>query len=104
MNMKLLSAAIAPTVLCVLAAAWGWQQQQSAAQAVERARKAEGALTRMNEVQDNSCWERLEQDAALLASDLKEADRTEAGKRFREGLRRLKSRYGYPQLHAGGEH
>jgi hypothetical protein len=103
MNVKLLSAAIAPTVLCIVAAAWGWQQSRATAAAVDRAKKAEAAIARNSEAQESASWVQVEQDAALLATDLKEADRKEASKRLRDTVRRLKSKYAYPQLHGGGE-
>jgi Flp pilus assembly protein TadB len=98
MNSKLHIAAAAAAALLIVSALWGWQQSQAAAQALERARKAEGALMRATEVRDCAAWEQLEQDAALLAGELKETDRKTASTRFRETLRRLKNRYGYPQL------
>jgi hypothetical protein len=103
MNTKLLSAAIVAAVLCFLAAAWGWQQSQAAAAAAGRAKRAEAALARNSEAQESASWVQVEQDAALLATDLKEADRKEASKRLRDTVRRLKSKYAYPQLHGGGE-
>ncbi len=99
MNNKVLKAvAIVAPVLSVLFGLLAWERQQAVSQALERARKAEAAITRSTEARDRAAWEQLEEDAALLAGDVNGTDRKVASRRFRETLRRLKSRYGYPQL------
>ena len=102
MNTKIIPVvAIVASGLSVMLGMLTWQQQTTISQAMERARKAENALWQTTDQEEEDSWKHLEHYGAILSSpDLKEAERKEAHRRFREILRGLKSRCGYPQLRA----
>jgi hypothetical protein len=99
MNTKILSAtAIIATILAILSASLASQQSEAASRALARARKAEAAVAQTKTAEDHASWDRLEKDAAILATDLTGSEREQVVRRLNENVRRLRSRYGYPQL------
>ena len=94
MNSKLLSAvAIVATILAVLSASFAFQQEQATSRALSRARRAETAVSQATATEDRAAWERMERDAAILATDLNGSERKEVVLRFNHALHYLKTRY-----------